>query len=66
METQPMNPTPEQWQAAWQHLDEYTAMYEAIPTGIFALQITFYPLRKRYQQGERTPELYMAMMEVVE
>ena len=38
--------------------------YEKIPSGELALLIVFYPLAERYDSGERTKELYDAMMSV--
>lgn len=56
--------TDDQWQEAYEHLQEYIGLYAEIPTGMFALNLTLFPLRARYLNGERTTELHKAMMEV--
>lgn len=57
------------WQAAKSHFDTIQQIYLDMQgqPGVnttFALRLTFEPLRKRYNRGERTPELYDAMMGV--
>lgn len=57
------------WDAAKRHFDRVRQIYqdmEGIPgvNTTLALRLTFDPLAKRYNAGERTPELYADMMEV--
>lgn len=55
--------TDEQWQAAYDKLQQDIQIYAEIPTGNAALVMFMFPLRNRYIKGERTPELYKEMME---
>ncbi len=57
------------WDKAKNHFDEYRKIYqdmEGTPgvNATFALRFTFDPLARRYNSGERTQELYEAMMDV--
>jgi|GEM_PF-2458748 len=60
------------WDAAKKHFDEARIQYqelEGMPgmpgvNAIFALRLTFDPLAKRYNAGERTRELYDEMLSV--
>lgn len=57
------------WENAKQHLDELRKRYEDLEgqPGVnttLALRGVFDPLAKRYNSGERTKELYDAMMAV--
>lgn len=57
--------TAEEWEAAIKNLEMYIVEYASIGwTGQFALQAVLIPLRKRYENGERTRELYDAMMRI--
>ena len=52
------------WERAEKYLNDLIQGYEEIgPCGMFVLILTLYPLRQRYEQGERTQELYDAIME---
>ncbi len=52
------------WTEAERHFNEVVQQYEEIgPAAFFALS-TFRPLRARFQSGERTKELYDAMMDL--
>jgi hypothetical protein len=50
------------WEKAKRHLEAAIEAYSIIPTGRLALMITIYPLQDRYEAGERTYELYDAIM----
>lgn len=57
------------WQKAKEHFDEVWTQYQELEgtPGVnttLALRLTFDPLAKRYNCGERTQELYDAMMNV--
>lgn len=57
------------WTAAKKHFDRVKKRYKALDSraGVnvrIALQMTFAPLEKRYEEGERTKELHEAMMNV--
>lgn len=55
--------TDEQWQEAIKYLDEIIVMYATIGwAGQFGLNGVLVPLKKRYENGERTKELYDAIM----
>lgn len=55
--------TDEEWKKAIEHLDMLILMYASIgPTGMFGLAGVLSPLKKRYEEGERTKELYDAIM----
>lgn len=57
--------TQEQWDKALEHLNTYIMEYSMIgPMGFFGLQGVLVPLKRRYESGERTKELYDAMMNV--
>lgn len=57
--------TDEQWNKAVEHLNTYIVEYASIGwAGQFGLNGILVPLKKRYDKGERTRELYDAMMEV--
>ena len=57
------------WKFAKKHFDEVKQQYDDL-VGVqgvnvtFALTMTFYPLLKRYNEGERTEELYKEMLAV--
>ena len=57
------------WEKAKEHLDEIIARYQRL-VGIpgvntsLALTLVMYPLLRRYDNGERTQELYDEMLEV--
>ena len=54
----------EEWGKAVKHLDEIIVMYATIGwAGRFALDGVLAPLKKRYESGERTKELYNEIME---
>lgn len=56
--------TPNDWDKAESYLNKTIAEYAAIGMpGRFALQLTLIPLKKRYDDGERTQELYDEIME---
>ncbi len=55
--------TEQDWQAAYDKLQQDIQVYAEIPTGTLALNMFMFPLRNRYVKGERTPELYKEMME---
>ena len=60
-----VNITDEQWKEAIDHLNTYIIEYAAIGSaGQFGLYGVLIPLKKRYEGGERTRELYDEMMEV--
>ncbi len=57
------------WDKAKEHFDEVRQQYVDLlgTPGVntaFALRITFDPLLARYNDGERTEELYAAMLSV--
>jgi hypothetical protein len=57
------------WEKVKQHFDEIRSMYQEMEgrPGVntsMALRFTFDPLARRYNSGERTPELYDEMAEV--
>jgi hypothetical protein len=61
--------TQEQWDDAWEYFsetfDDYKVMIDQ--PGVMvgpALMMVFEPLSRRYKTGERTKELYDALMEV--
>ena len=52
-----------QWKKAIQHLDNLIVMYATIGVpGNFGLYGILIPLKRRYETGERTKELYDAIM----
>ncbi len=52
------------WDEAKRYLDFIIQEYESIGwTGKFALELTLYPLRERFDKGERTESLYNEIME---
>lgn len=54
-----------QWEEAKAYLDMMITAYQAIGfAGAFGLALTLMPLKKRYDSGERTQELYDAIMEI--
>ncbi len=54
----------DEWTRAIEYLNFLIAEYKAIGyAGQFALCLTLEPLRARYNSGERTAELYDAIME---
>lgn len=54
-----------QWEEAKAYLDMMITAYQAIGfSGVFGLSLTLMPLKKRYDSGERTQELYDAIMEI--
>jgi hypothetical protein len=64
-----MEPTVEPRDLNWPEAEEnfrfYMAQYVEIgPTGRFALVAVFWPLESRFDKGERTQDLYDAMMNV--
>lgn len=51
------------WMQAEKHLKMVIGWYEEIgPAGMPGLMITLYPLRRRLEAGDRTQELYDAIM----
>jgi hypothetical protein len=55
--------TDEEWGRAIKHLEFFIIEYASIGwPGQFALNGVLVPLRKRYESGERTRELYEAIM----
>lgn len=57
--------TDEQWKEAIHYLNMVIAEYASIGwTGQFGLQGVLIPLKKRFDKGERTRELYDAIMKV--
>lgn len=55
--------TEEQWQEAERHAKEYQNLYMMTPTGMIGAVIISALLR-RYNNGERTEDLYERMMEI--
>ena len=54
----------DQWDKAIEHLDSLIIMYATIGwPGQFGLHGVLVPLKKRYENGERTKELYDEIME---
>lgn len=52
------------WDRAINYLNSLIAEYTAIgPTGLFGLNLVLLPLKNRYDKGERTRELYDAILE---
>lgn len=52
------------WKKAEDHLNFMIDEYKSIGTrGIFSLTLTLYPLKQRYNSGERTQELFDEIME---
>ena len=57
--------TDEQWNQAIEHLNTYIIEYASIGwPGQFGLHGVLVPLKKRFEKGERTRELYDAIMAV--
>lgn len=57
--------TDEQWDEAIQHLNTFILEYASVGwVGRFALDGVLIPLKKRYESGERTRELYDSIMGV--
>ena len=51
------------WKEAKAYLDMMMAEYVMLgPTGFLGLQLGLVPLRKRYDEGERTRDLYDSIM----
>lgn len=51
------------WEKAYEHLQEVRVNYVEIgAAGVLALTLTLNPLVVRYEKGERTQELYDAML----
>lgn len=55
------------WENTKTHLDEVIEEYEHLVgvigvNTIFALRIVLYPLKRRYDNGERTEQLYNEML----
>lgn len=58
-----VNISDELWKEAVNYLNSMIAEYSFIgPVGMFGLQGVLFPLKKRYDNGERTIELYNAIM----
>jgi len=57
-------PSEEAWNEARDYLDVMIDEYTKIPTGGLALIAVLFPLRKRFEMGERTLDLYQKMMGV--
>lgn len=52
------------WDHAIDYLDTLIEEYREIGCiGLFGLTLTLYPLKNRVNSGERTPELYEAIMD---
>lgn len=52
------------WEKAENYLNTLIADYTALGwTGSFGLKVTLLPLKKRFDSGERTEELYNEIME---
>lgn len=57
--------TESDWDSAIQYLNMYIAEYASLGSvGQLALYNILVPLKKRYDSGERTKELYIEIMEV--
>lgn len=57
--------TKKEWTAAQKHLEACERAYAQIGSpGYFCLTMVIRPLRDRFVRGERTDELYDAIMEV--
>lgn len=54
--------TDQDWEMAKIHLDESIEAYESIPTGAIALNVFIRPLAARFDIGERSEDLYDAIM----
>ena len=53
------------WEKAEEYLETCELAYGEIgPVGMYALLLLIAPLRKRFNCGERTPELYAEIMEI--
>lgn len=53
------------WIQAGKYLNDTIRIYQSLgTTGSFALAISLYPLKSRYDDGERTKELYDAIMAI--
>ena len=53
------------WEKALKHLERCEKAYAEIgSSGYFALNAVIRPLRDRYNKGERSQELYNAIMEI--
>jgi hypothetical protein len=51
------------WTEAKEHLDEIRMMYTGIgASGLLGLRLSINPLLIRYEKGERTQDLYDAIM----
>lgn len=67
--TDTMTITDEQWATAKRHFDEVKAQYvdlmgmPGVSVGP-ALMVTFEPLARRFNKGERSPELYQQLLSV--
>jgi hypothetical protein len=61
--SQPWPVSEDQWKAAHDHIQEVRRQYTEIgASGVLGLTLTLNPLVVRYARGERTPELYTAML----
>lgn len=63
------NPTEQEWAEAKEHFDYVFGFYKdligAVRVQVLpAIMIAFEPLARRYNEGERSRELYEAMLEV--
>lgn len=63
------NKTPLEWEVAVEHFKNTRAIYQDLvgTPGVntsFALEAVFRPIAERFERGERTVELYEAMMSV--
>lgn len=54
------------WTEAWAHFDGVMQQYGDLParSGLLALTTTFVPLKRRFDDGERTEALRQAMLAV--
>lgn len=53
----------DKWATAEKYLNMLIAEYAILEfSGAYGLQITLLPLKRRYDKGERTEELYEAIM----
>lgn len=52
----------ESWKEAINYLNALIAEYVVVPTGVIALRGILLPMKKRYDSGERSIELYNEIM----
>lgn len=57
-----LEPTKEEWLVVHEHLNNVIEEYTANKFGKTVLNFVLLPLKRRYENGERTRELYNAMM----